>query len=39
MKVLLFNAGSSSLKASLVESSDGAVIAQGMADWAGAKPN
>ena len=35
MKVLLFNAGSSSLKATLVEASDGIEIASGSADWAG----
>src|SRR5439155_14020190 len=35
MKVLLLNAGSSSLKAALVESTDGKVIADGLADWAG----
>lgn len=36
MSILLLNAGSSSLKASLVESSSAKVIAQGLADWAGA---
>jgi acetate kinase len=35
MKVLLLNAGSSSLKATLMESADGTVIAHGLADWAG----
>lgn len=35
MKILLLNAGSSSLKASLVESGDGRAIATGLADWAG----
>src|SRR5438445_6404499 len=35
MLILLFNAGSSTLKASLVESSDGRAIASGLADWAG----
>jgi acetate kinase len=35
MKVLLLNAGSSSLKASLVKSSDGTTIARASADWAG----
>lgn len=35
MKILLFNAGSSSLKASLVEGNDGRGIASGSADWAG----
>jgi acetate kinase len=35
MKVLLLNAGSSSLKATLVESDDGKTIAAGLADWAG----
>jgi acetate kinase len=37
MHILLLNAGSSSLKATLVESADSAVIAQGMADWAGSE--
>jgi acetate kinase len=36
MNILLLNAGSSSLKANLVESSDGREIAAGLADWAGA---
>jgi acetate kinase len=35
MKILLLNAGSSSLKASLVEAGDGNVLASGLADWAG----
>src|SRR5437868_6876730 len=35
MKVLLLNAGSSSLKATLMESADGTVLAHGLADWAG----
>ena len=35
MKILLLNAGSSSLKASLVESDNGRTIASGLADWAG----
>src|SRR5258707_13232852 len=35
MNILLLNAGSSSLKASLVESADGRTIASGLADWAG----
>src|SRR5262249_28459833 len=34
--ILLLNAGSSSLKASLADSSDGRRIASGQADWAGA---
>jgi acetate kinase len=37
MRVLLFNAGSSSLKCSLVESQDGAVLARGLLDWAGSR--
>jgi acetate kinase len=36
MKVLLLNAGSSSLKAVLVESSQGRTLASGLADWAAA---
>jgi acetate kinase len=36
MRILLFNAGSSSLKATLVEPEDGRTIASGLADWAGA---
>src|SRR5262245_22626582 len=35
MNILLLNAGSSSLKATLMESADGAVVARGLADWAG----
>jgi acetate kinase len=35
MQILLFNAGSSSLKATFVQAVDGAVLAHGMADWAG----
>lgn len=35
MNILLLNAGSSSLKAVVVESADGAVRARGLADWAG----
>jgi acetate kinase len=35
MKILLLNAGSSSLKATLVESSDGKTVASGLGDWAG----
>jgi acetate kinase len=35
MNLLLLNAGSSSLKGSLIESADRAVIARAMADWAG----
>jgi hypothetical protein len=35
MKVLLLNAGSSSLKASLVESFDGKVLARGLTDYRG----
>jgi acetate kinase len=35
MNVLLLNAGSSSLKATLVEGTGGAVVAQAAADWAG----
>src|SRR5262245_8615730 len=35
MKVLLLNAGSSSLKCTLMESEHAAVIAGGLADWAG----
>lgn len=36
MRILLLNAGSSSLKATLMESADANVIAHGQADWAGA---
>jgi acetate kinase len=39
MIVLLLNAGSSSLKATLVQSDGGATIAHGAADWAGAATN
>ncbi|MBX7072077.1 MAG: acetate/propionate family kinase [Pirellulales bacterium] len=35
MKILLLNAGSSSLKATLAESTDGRTIAHCIADWAG----
>jgi acetate kinase len=35
VNILLLNAGSSSLKASLMNSQDGAVLAEGTADWAG----
>jgi acetate kinase len=35
MKILLLNAGSSSLKAALVESVDGKTVAHALADWAG----
>ena len=35
MKILLVNAGSSSLKTSLVESTDGRELASGLTDWAG----
>lgn len=37
MNVLLFNAGSSSLKSSLMESGTGAILAHGVADWAGTR--
>lgn len=36
MNILLLNAGSSSLKATLMASGDGKVVAGGLADWAGA---
>src|SRR5262245_45327558 len=36
MNILLLNAGSSSLKAALMEPADGAVLVRGLADWAGA---
>ena len=36
MRVLLLNAGSSSLKATLMETADEPVVARGLADWAGA---
>src|SRR5271168_945654 len=35
MHILLLNAGSSSLKAALMESADRTVVARGQADWAG----
>lgn len=35
MNILLLNAGSSSLKATLMRAADGTVIAHGLADWAG----
>src|SRR6516162_4394132 len=35
MNILLLNAGSSSLKCTLMESADGRVVARGLADWAG----
>lgn len=35
MKIMLLNAGSSSLKAALVEAADGRGVASGSADWAG----
>ena len=35
MNILLLNAGSSSLKATVMESTDGSVVARGLADWAG----
>jgi acetate kinase len=35
MNILLLNAGSSSLKGTLMESADGTVVARGLADWAG----
>ena len=35
MNILLLNAGSSSLKAVLMDSADGTVISRGLADWAG----
>jgi acetate kinase len=37
MNILLLNAGSSSLKCTLMESVDGRVVARGLADWAGSK--
>lgn len=37
MFVLLFNAGSSSLKAALMNAADRSVVASGTADWAGAE--
>ena len=38
IRILLLNAGSSSLKATLMESADDAVVARGLADWAGSIP-
>jgi acetate kinase len=35
MNILILNAGSSSLKAALMETADGTVVAHGLADWAG----
>lgn len=35
MNILLLNAGSSSLKATLMRSADGTVVARSLADWAG----
>jgi len=35
MNILLLNAGSSSLKFTVMESADGKVVARGLADWAG----
>src|SRR5207244_1296314 len=35
MNILLLNAGSSSLKCTLMEAADGRTIADGLADWAG----
>ncbi|HEY7312949.1 MAG TPA: acetate/propionate family kinase [Gemmataceae bacterium] len=37
MNILLLNAGSSSLKCTLMESADGGVVARGLADWAGSQ--
>jgi acetate kinase len=37
MNILLLNAGSSSLKSTLMESADGRVVARGLADWAGSE--
>jgi acetate kinase len=37
MNILLLNAGSSSLKATLMRSDDASVVAHGLADWAGRK--
>ena len=37
MNILLLNAGSSSLKCTLMESADGRVIAHGQGDWAGSQ--
>src|SRR5215204_388441 len=35
MNILMLNAGSSSLKAVLMESADGTVLSRGLGDWAG----
>jgi acetate kinase len=35
VSILLFNAGSSSLKSTLMDTSNGVALARGMADWAG----
>jgi acetate kinase len=35
MNILLLNAGSSSLKSAVMKEADGAVVAHGLADWAG----
>jgi acetate kinase len=35
MNILLLNAGSSSLKATVMRAADGTVVARGLADWAG----
>lgn len=37
MQILLLNAGSSTLKCTLVDSTDGKVVARALADWAGAE--
>src|SRR6516165_5248107 len=37
MNILLLNAGSSSLKCTLMESAVGGVVARGLADWAGSE--
>jgi len=37
MNILLLNAGSSSLKCTLMESADGRVVARGLTDWAGSE--
>jgi hypothetical protein len=37
MNILLLNAGSSSLKCTLMESAEDRVVARGLADWAGSK--
>ena len=36
MSILLLNSGSSSLKATLMDAANANVLAQGLADWAGA---